>query len=207
MSGSPQLDQLNGLTPQQDIFIREFHLTGHVTNSALKAGCTEKNAAGQGSKWLRMPKIVQVLSTLQAEAKKNYGIDKDRIVKELMTIAYGRISDCMEWNDGVAKLKPKSQLTDEQLALIDSVSIMKQEVPTGLKDYDGNPIMETKVSLSVGSISKQKVAALKLLAQLAGMITTTPAASGKGDVFNNTQNNIIFVAEWSTGAPIKKVTE
>lgn len=121
-----------------------------------------------------------------------------------MTIAYGRLSDCLDWDEKGARLKPKDQLTDDQLSYIDSISFSKSETPSGLKDEDGEPIMETRVSVSVGSISKQKVQALKLLAQIGGLIVDPKAG---GDVFNNTQNNLIFVAEWGTGAAIKTISE
>ncbi len=205
--GKPSLDILNGLSPQQDIFVREFHLTSNATQAAIKAGYSEKTADVQGSRLLNTVKVQQALSLLQEETKKTYGIDKDRIIKELLVIAYGRIADCFDWSDGVAKLKPKEHLTDENLAMLDNISFSKSEGPSGQFDRDGNPIMETRVSVSAGSISKQKLAALKMLAQISGIIPMFSTGSGEQNVFNNTQNNLIFVAEWGTGAAIKKISD
>ena len=205
MSGQAHLESANGLTKMQDLFVKEFHLTNNATQSAIKAGSSEKSAPQTAQKWLRMAKVQQALSLLQRDAVETYGIDKQRIVKELMTIAYGRIADCLEWDKEVCRLKPKDQLTDEQLAYIDSISFMASDEPTDLRDFDGNVIYRKKFSIAVGSISKQKVMALKTLAQISGLIKTDSRGNGSGDIFN-TQNNLIFVAEWGTGAPIKKVT-
>lgn len=206
MSGQAQLESNNNLTKMQELFVKEFHLCGNATEAALKAGCTEKSASSLGSRWLKMVKVQQALSLLQKETEENYGIRKQDLIDELKAIAFGHIGELLDWTGDEVTIKPKDQLTVTQMKFIDSIQYEKRMESTGETDPEtGKDVFAPVYKIKFNTLAKEKREAIKMLGQLTGL-WKPEKATGAGDIFN-TQNNLIFVAEWGTGAPIKKVTE
>jgi phage terminase small subunit len=56
-----------GLTPKEEIFVREFLATGNATKSAIAAGYSRAAASVMGSRLLRKVKVSEELARLREE--------------------------------------------------------------------------------------------------------------------------------------------
>lgn len=204
--GTTALEILDGLSFQQDQFVKEFHLTGNAKQAALKAGYSEKTAESQGSRLLSTVKVQQALIKLQKESEESYGIRKQELIDELKIMAFGCVSDILDWTADEVTIKPKSDIHPSKRRFIESIQYEKRMESTGETDPEtGKDIFAPVYKIKVTTLGKQKAQAIKMLGQLVGLWKDEKATAA-GDVFN-TQNNLVFVAEWGTGAPLKKVTE
>ena len=204
MSETAQLEPSIRLTLQQETFIKEFHLTGNAQQSAIKAGYAESSAHVTASKMLKNAKVLARLDQLRKETDEVYGIRKQDLIDELKAIAFGHIGELLDWTGDEVTIKPKDQLTVTQMKFIDSIQYEKRMEATGETDPEtGDDVFAPVYKIKFNTLAKEKREAIKMLGQLTGLWKPEKAASagGAGDIFN-TQNNIVFVAEWGTGVPI-----
>jgi phage terminase small subunit len=108
-----------GLTDRQRRFIDEYLVDLNAVQAALRAGYSPSSTGrGYASCLLRQPEIAEAIERALAERAARTHVTQDRVIKELASIAFAKLSDFMSWSDGQIVLKPSSSLTDEQAAAV-----------------------------------------------------------------------------------------
>lgn len=142
------------LTPKQALFAQEYLVDLNATAAAIRAGYSAKTAEQQGYRLLRN---VQVAAAIQAGMSKRSAkaeVKAEQIVAELRRIAFGDSRRVMEWGPNGVKLKPSSELSDDDAAIVSEAS--------------------ESTTLNGGSLklkTHDKIRALELLGKHIGMFT------------------------------------
>jgi phage terminase small subunit len=87
------------LSDKQERFCQEYLLDMNATQAYKRAGYSVKSdqAAGvEGHKLLKNPKIQERVKQLQEKRSKSTGITADRVLKELATIGFSKITDFLK---------------------------------------------------------------------------------------------------------------
>lgn len=147
----------DGLTDKQRRFCEEYLVDLNATQAAIRAGYKEKNAYIIGHENLRKPKIEEYLAKEREELSKKTKVTKERIIDELASIAFAKITDYAkiidkptqhENNVQDIEFTPTDKLTEDQKRSISSLK----------KTRDG---IELK--------THSKIEALKLLGEYFGI--------------------------------------
>lgn len=83
---------------------------------------TDKNEA---AKLLNRPYVQQLIAEAQNESAKRANITQDMVLKELALLAFANIKDIATWDGESFQLKPFSELTRDQAAIISSISVTR----------------------------------------------------------------------------------
>ncbi len=81
------------LTQKQAIFAKEYIKTGNATQSALKAGYSEKTAQAQGSRLLTNVMVASEISRLNEKKEKKAIMDAQEVMELFSAIARGEVKD------------------------------------------------------------------------------------------------------------------
>src|SRR5215212_2680249 len=111
-----------GLTSKQVRFIEEYLVDPNATQAAVRAGYSAKTAASIGHENLRKPEIQRAITEAQTSRALRLGITADQVLQELARIAFGNIGQVMTWGADWVRLKPSSELSDEDVALVAKIS-------------------------------------------------------------------------------------
>ena len=71
------------LTPEEEIFCREYLLSGNATQAMKATGYEGKNASVIGSKWLRRPRVQKKLSRMRTRDEVQADMTRDIYLKML----------------------------------------------------------------------------------------------------------------------------
>jgi len=163
------------LSQKQQRFVDEYLVDLNATQAAIRAGYSKKTAASQGERLLRNVEIQLLIQERMAERGKRTEISQDSIVKELARIAFGDPRKVMEWGPNGVKLRPSTELSDEDAAIVSEVS-------------------ET-TSANGGSLklkTNDKLKALELLGRHMGMFKEKVELTGKdGKPIETTHETIV----------------
>jgi len=141
------------LSKKQLIFCKEYLISMNATESAIKAGFSEKTASSQGSRLLKNVKVKAYIDEQLRQRAEKLDITPNRILEELGHIAFFNISNIY---DGMT-LKEISDLPKDVTRAI-------QSVKTRVEKTDGDTfaeVMEVK--------SNDKLRAIELLMKHMGM--------------------------------------
>lgn len=75
------------INDKQELFCQEYIVDLHVTNSAIRAGYSEKTAYSIGSELLKKPEIRARIGELMDERSKRTMVDADFVVRNLVDIS------------------------------------------------------------------------------------------------------------------------
>ena len=146
------------LSENQKRFVDLLVLDPHrcATQAYMKAyGCDEDSAAASASRMLRIVKVSEYLAKREAEIDKKlqerYNIDQDRILHELSTMAFTRMSDLASWNVDGVRLFPSENLDEMIKAGVVEIKQTKTQYGTNI------------------SVKLDKRGALEMLAKYAGL--------------------------------------
>ena len=149
------------LTDKQKAFVAEYLVDLNATAAATRAGYAPKSARKVGSNLLTLPHVQAAIEEALTERRERVEVTQDQVVAELARIAFGNPRDVMGWGPGGVDLRPSSELTPDQAAMVAEVS-------------------ET-TSQNGGSLRLKvhdKVRALELLGKHLGMFTEKREISG-----------------------------
>nr|UWD76539.1 MAG: Terminase small subunit [Bacteriophage sp.] len=76
----------HGMTARQERFCQEFIASGNATQSAIKAGYSDKNAKTQGARLLMLDEVKQRIKELQTEVKNDKILDAIQMQEVLTSI-------------------------------------------------------------------------------------------------------------------------
>lgn len=103
------------LNEKQKRFVSEYIIDLNAKQAAIRAGYSPKGAEPQASRLLSNAKIQTEIAKAMEDREKRTGITQDRVLAELSAIAFAKATDYMEvGKDGLVKIKPTAELTDEQ---------------------------------------------------------------------------------------------
>jgi phage terminase small subunit len=127
-----------GLTPMQELFVREYLVDMNASRAAKAAGYAENSAKEQGYQLLHIPSL---RTRIQEELKKRFDridLSAERVLAELMTIATVDIADAY---DEKGNLLPIQEIPEHIRRAISGVEV--DEIWDGYGD-EREQIGETK---------------------------------------------------------------
>nr|DAD63554.1 MAG TPA: Terminase small subunit [Caudoviricetes sp.] len=110
------------LSEKQKRFVSEYIIDLNAKQAAIRAGYSPKTAEVQASRLLSLVKVQTEIAKAMEDREKRTGITQDRVLAELSAIAFAKATDYVEiGEDGLVKIKPTAELTDEQKKAIASI--------------------------------------------------------------------------------------
>ncbi|WP_390451781.1 terminase small subunit, partial [Chryseobacterium sp. Alg-005] len=125
------------LTEKQQKFCEEYLIDLNATQSAIRAGYSEKTASEQGTRLLGNVKVQNFLKERQEKKAEELDITQTMILQELVKIAFG---DVKNYFDDLGRLINISDLKNDVSASIKSVTIQQEKV-----ELRGEAFVETAV--------------------------------------------------------------
>lgn len=144
----------------KELFCREYLVDFNKTKAYMRMKqimgkeVTNKNASNYGCKYFNEKEVAQRINELMEEREKNLGMDAYQVVRELQKIAFSRITDAINYCDGVLMIKNLDEIPPETLDCIESMKVSYSK--------DGTPIHEIKFY--------SKITALQTLAKHHGIL-------------------------------------
>ena len=167
------------LTPRQAIFVHEYlhGSLGNATQSAIKAGYSDKSAKVLGCKLLTKDNIKEAIESGQAERARKAEFKADDLIRFWSSIVFTPIDEMFnEGPDGQLMPKPLKELSDQAKVIIN-----------GLKVYFGG---DGSGSVSLDLLDKMR--ASENLAKAFGMFIEKHQVFGKDG--ESLPININFIA-------------
>lgn len=104
------------LNEKQLAFCREYIIDFNQTQSAIRAGYSEKTAGATASRLLTNVKIQAEIKRLVNERAERTGITADRVVQQLAKIAFVDIKSVIDWETAeINQLVGRDPITGEQV--------------------------------------------------------------------------------------------
>jgi len=88
--------QNDSLTDKQKAFCEEYIIDLNATQAAIRAGYSQESAENIGFENLRKPKIEKEIRRLKKARSKRTEITADRVLEELASVGYSKITDYLE---------------------------------------------------------------------------------------------------------------
>jgi phage terminase small subunit len=151
------------LTPKQKRFVEEYVIDLNATQSAIRAGYSEKTASRIGPELLVKTCVQNAIHEAKSQRSARTQITADRVVQELARIAFVDFRQIASWGSGGVVLVSSDELADDEAAIVAEVS---------------ETTNETGGSLKVKRYDKLK--ALELLGKHLGMFIDRKELSGPG---------------------------
>lgn len=118
------------LTPRQRKFVTVYEQHGNGTRAAEAAGCAEKSAPVQASRWLKNDKVLAYLRTHATEILNARGIDKDNLTNRTFEI-FTRCMDAvphMTWNADTREYEPDGTWVFDAKNALKAVEMMGKTI-------------------------------------------------------------------------------
>ena len=114
----------NTLTEKERIFADEYIKTTNATQSAIKAGYSEKTASSKGSQLLRKVKVRQYIDAIMDERSKDTIATADEVLEYLTRVVRGEEKDAFGLDVSVAdKTKAAELLGKRHMLFTDKVKL------------------------------------------------------------------------------------
>lgn len=110
------------LTPKQLQFCREYLIDLNATQSAIRAGYSEKTAYSIGVENLKKPEIQQEIERLQNERNERTKINADYVLNRLVEIDQLDVLDILDENGNI---KPIDEWSKEWRTNISSIEVVE----------------------------------------------------------------------------------
>lgn len=161
---------MSKLTEKQKTFVNEYLVDLNATQAAIRAGYSEKTAAATGYENLRKPQIAAEIAKAQQKRAERTKITADRVLEELGKIGFANMQDFIRTTDQGDAFVDLSQLTREQAAAINEVTV--EDFKDG-RGEDARDVRRVKFKLS------DKRAALVDIGKHLGMFIERKELTGK----------------------------
>lgn len=153
------------LEKKQAIFCAEYVVDLNGTQAAIRAGYSPHTAQVQASDLLTRPMVKKRVDELLKAKQAVRDLTADRIIQELMRIAFGDTRKIVKFESGKIQVTDSDKLSEDEAAMISEIS-----------QKSGN-VSEKKVKFH----SKEK--ALELLARHMGLLKDSDSRGFSGIVF------------------------
>lgn len=162
----------DGLTDKQRRFCEEYLVDLNATQAAIRAGYKEKNAYIIGHENLRKPKISEYLSREREELSQKTKVTQERIIDELASIAFAKITDYAKIIDKPIQITKNGtiELLRDESGKVINVQDIEFTLTDKLTDEQKRSISSLKRTRSgIELRTHNKLEALKLLGEYLGM--------------------------------------
>lgn len=122
------------LTEKERIFADEYIKTTNATQSAIKAGYSEKTASVTGSKMLRKPKVRQYIDTIMNERSKNTIATADEVLEYLTKVMNGEEKDAFGLDASIADRTKAAELLGKRHMLFTEKVKLDAEIEIDISD-------------------------------------------------------------------------
>jgi phage terminase small subunit len=114
-----------GLTPKEEIFVREFLATGNATRSAIAAGYSPASAGVSGSKLLKKAKVATELANLRQKLLSKLEISAEKVLQGLAELAFFDPRKMFNEDGGMKRITELDEATVHALAGMDVEKLFK----------------------------------------------------------------------------------
>jgi len=159
------------LTARQNIFVSEYLIGLNAKQAAIKAGYSEKTAEVQGYQLLQKPLVQEKIQEAMRDREKRTQVTQDKVINELVKIAFTDGSDFARLTTTVVSKKVWSEKHQDFVeAAVEEQHIQFYDTDSLTKETRAaiSSIKKTRHGLAVESYDKLK--ALELLMRHLGMI-------------------------------------
>lgn len=148
------VDEFFDLPPKQREFVRRYLIHRNASRAMREAGYTSKNPDVDASKLLVNPSIQEIIAFFEKKAQEKFELTHEKIIDELIAIAFGNAGKVMDWTETDLRLVHKGDLTEKEMAFIDSISV--EDTKYGK-------------TISMTTLAGQKAKALEILGKHVGL--------------------------------------
>ena len=124
----------NTLTEKERIFADEYIKTTNATQSAIKAGYSEKTASSKGSQLLRKVKVRQYIDEVMNERSKNTIATADEVLEYLTKVMNGEEKDAFGLDVSVADRTKAAELLGKRHMLFTDKVKLDAEIEIDISD-------------------------------------------------------------------------
>ena len=124
----------NTLTEKERIFADEYIKTTNATQSAIKAGYSEKSASSKGSQLLRKVKVRQYIDEVMESRSKNTIATADEVLKYLTKVMNGEEKDAFGLDVSVADRTKAAELLGKRHMLFTEKVKLDAEIEIDISD-------------------------------------------------------------------------
>lgn len=124
----------NTLTEKERIFADEYIKTTNATQSAIKAGYSEKTASSKGSQLLRKVKVRQYIDEVMDKRSKNTIATADEVLEYLTRVMCGEEKDAFGLDVSVADRTKAAELLGKRHMLFTDKVKLDAEIEIDISD-------------------------------------------------------------------------
>lgn len=124
----------NTLTEKERIFADEYIKTTNATQSAIKAGYSEKTASSKGSQLLRKVKVRQYIDDVMDKRSKNTIATADEVLQYLSRVMNGEEKDAFGLDVSVADRTKAAELLGKRHMLFTDKVKLDAEIEIDISD-------------------------------------------------------------------------
>lgn len=124
----------NTLTEKERIFADEYIKTTNATQSAIKAGYSEKTASSKGSQLLRKVKVRQYIDEVMNKRSKNTIATADEVLQYLSRVMNGEEKDAFGLDVSVADRTKAAELLGKRHMLFTDKVKLDAEIEIDISD-------------------------------------------------------------------------
>lgn len=124
----------NTLTEKERIFADEYIKTTNATQSAIKAGYSEKTASSKGSQLLRKVKVRQYIDEVMDKRSKNTIATADEVLQYLSRVMNGEEKDAFGLDVSVADRTKAAELLGKRHMLFTNKVKLDAEIEIDISD-------------------------------------------------------------------------
>lgn len=124
----------NTLTEKERIFADEYIKTTNATQSAIKAGYSEKTASSKGSQLLRKVKVRQYIDEVMDKRSKNTIATADEVLQYLSRVMNGEEKDAFGLDVSIADRTKAAELLGKRHMLFTDKVKLDAEIEIDISD-------------------------------------------------------------------------
>lgn len=124
----------NTLTEKERIFADEYIKTTNATQSAIKAGYSEKTASSKGSQLLRKVKVRQYIDEVMDKRSKNTIATADEVLQYLSRVMNGEEKDAFGLDASIADRTKAAELLGKRHMLFTDKVKLDAEIEIDISD-------------------------------------------------------------------------
>lgn len=127
------------MTEKQKIFADEYLIDLNATRAyrvAYPSVKRDETAAAAAARMLRNVKVQKYISDRMEERQKRTEVTQDRVLQELVYIAFAKVTDYAEVQNNEVKIKDTDGLTEEQIRAIAGIKEGKFGIELKLNDKE-----------------------------------------------------------------------
>lgn len=124
----------NTLTEKERIFADEYIKTTNATQSAIKAGYSEKSASSKGSQLLRKVKVRKYIDSVMEKRSKNTIATADEVLEYLTKVMNGEEKDAFGLDASIADRTKAAELLGKRHMLFTDKVKLDAEIEIDISD-------------------------------------------------------------------------